>query len=140
MKDAPTLSFPPGNWSCEHNLNGTWRTKSWVIGQRAFVARMGSQTQNIQLGPGPVLAYNTKSAIHVPKEFGQQLLPLTQTVEALFQTFLAEQHSKYRAVYETIYDGKAENGDEAFGIWISRSLVINVNTNNHKDLQDICHE
>jgi len=64
---------------------------------------------------------------------------LTQTVEALFQTFLLEEHSKYTALSETIYDGKADNVDEAFGIWTSRSLVMNANTNNHKDLEDVGH-
>ena len=116
MKDATTLSSPAGNGSSEHNPDGTLRTKGCVIGHRAFVPRMGSRTQNIELGPGPAQSYNTKSAIHALKEFGQQLLPLTQTVEALFQTFLPEEHSKYTAVYETIYDGKADNVDEAFGI------------------------
>jgi len=100
---------------------------------------MGSRTQNMELGPGPAQSYNTKSAIHALKEFGQQLLPLTQTVEALFLTFLPEAHSKYTAVSETIYDGKADNVEEAFGIWTSRSLVMNVNTNNHKDLEDVWH-
>jgi len=100
---------------------------------------MGSPTQNIELGPGPAQSYNTNSAIHARKEFGQKLLPLTQTVEALFQTFIPAQHSKYTAVYDTIYDGKADNVDEAFGIWTSRSPVINENTNNHNDLEDVCH-
>jgi len=139
MKDAPTLSSPTGNGSSEHNPDGTLRTKGCVIGHRAFRPRMGSQTENIELGPEPAHSYNTKSAIHALKEFGQQLLPLTQTVEPLFQTFLPEEHSKYSAVYETIYDGKADNVDEAFGIWTSRSLVINANTNNNKDLEDVCH-
>jgi len=91
-----------------------------------------------ELGPGPAQSYNTKSAIHALKEFSQQLLPLTQTIEALFQTLLLEEHSKYTAVYETIYDEKADNVDEAFGIYTSRSLVINANTNNDKDLEDVC--
>jgi len=64
---------------------------------------------------------------------------LTQTVEALFQTFLPEEYFKYPAVYETIYNGQADNFDEAFRIWASHSLVINTNTNNHKDLEDVCH-
>ena len=85
------------------------------------------------------LTYNTKSAIHALNQFGQQLLPLTQTVNALLQTFLLKGHCKYTAVYKTIYDGKADNFDEAVRIWTSRSLVINANTNNHKDLEDICH-
>jgi len=139
MKDATTLSSPAGNRGSEHNPDGTLRTKGYVIGHRPFVPRMGSRTQNIELGPGPAQSYNTKSAIHGLTEFGQQLLPLTQTVEALFQTFLPEEHSKYTAVYETIYHGKADNVDEAFGIWTSHSLVINANTNNHKDLEDVCH-
>jgi len=139
MKDATTLSSPAGNGSSEHNPNGTLRTKGCVIGHRAFVPQMGSRTQNIELRPGPAQSYNMKSAIHALKEFGQQLLPLTQTIETLFQTFLPEERSKYTAVYETIYNGKADNVDEAFGIWTSRSLVINANTNNHKDLEDVCH-
>ena len=139
LKDATTLSSPAGNGSSEHNLDCTLRTKGCVIGHRAFVPRMGSRTQNIELGPGPAQSYNTKSAIHALKEFGQQLLPLTQTVEALLQTFLPEEHSQYTAVYETICDEKADNVDEAFGIWTSRSLVINANTNNHKDPEDVCH-
>jgi len=139
MKDATTLSSPAGNGSSEHNPDGTLKTKGCVPGYRAFVARIGSRTQNIELGPGPAQSYNTKLAIHALKEFSQQLLPLTQAVEALFQTFLLEEHSKYTAVYKTIYDGKADNVDEAFGIWSSRSLVINANTNNHKDVEDVCH-
>jgi len=82
MKDATTLSSPAGNGSREHNQDGTLRTKGCDIGHRAFVPRMGSRTQNIELGPGPAQSYNTKSAIHPVKEFGKQLLPLTQTVEA----------------------------------------------------------
>ena len=139
MKDATTLSSPAGNGSSEHNPEGTLRTKGCVIGHRAFVPRMGSRTQNIELRPGPARSYNTKSAIHALKEFGQQLLLLTPTVEALFQTFLPEEHSQYTAVYKTLYDGKADNVDEAFGIWTSHSLVINANTNNDMDLKDICH-
>ena len=139
MKDATTLCSPAGNGSREHNWDSTLRTTGCVIGHRALVPRMGSRTQNLELGPGPAQSYHTKSAIYTLKEFGQQLLPLTQTVEAPFQTFLPEEHSKYTAVYGTIYDGKADNVDKAFGIWTSRSLGINVNTHNHKDLEDVCY-
>jgi len=139
MKHALTLSSPAGNGNSERNPDGTLRTKGCVIGHRAFVPRMGSLTQNIEVCPGPALSYNMKSAIYALKEFGQQLLPLTQTVDALFQIFLPDEHSKFTAIYETIYDGKADNVDEAFGIWTSRSMVINANTNNHKDLEDVCH-
>jgi len=139
MKDATTLSSPAGNGSSEHNSDGTLRTKGCVIGHSGLVPQMGSRTQNIELGPGSAQSYNTKSAIYTLKEFGQPLLPLIQTVEGLFQTFLPEEHSQYTAVYKTIDDGKADNVDEAFGIWTSRSYVINANTNNYKDLEDVCH-
>jgi len=139
MKDATTLSSPARNGSSEHNPEGTLRTKGCVIGHRAFIPQIGSRTQNIELGPVSAQSYNTKSAIHALKEFSQQLLSLTQTVEALFQTSLPEEHSKYTALYETIYHGKADNVDRAFGIWTSRSLVINSNSNNHKDLEDVCY-
>ena len=138
-KDATMLSSPEGNASGKHNSDSTLRTKGHVIGHRAFMPQMGSKTQNIQLGPGPAQSYTLKPAIHALKEFGQQLLPLTQTVETLFKAFLPEEHSKYTAVYEHIYDGRADNVDKAFGIWTSRSFVVNANTNNHKDLEDVCH-
>jgi len=64
MKDATTLSSPAGNGTSEHNLDSTLRTQGCVIGHHALVPRMGSRTQNIELGPGPAQSYNTKSAIH----------------------------------------------------------------------------
>jgi len=70
MKDATTLSSPAGNVSSEHNPDGTLRTKGCVIGHRAFVPRMGSRTQNIELRPGPAQSYNTKSAIHASVRYG----------------------------------------------------------------------
>lgn len=43
------------------------------------------------------------------------------------------------ASYEDIYDGRGDNVDKVFGIWTSRSFVVKINTNNHKDLEDIGH-
>ena len=139
MKDATTLTSPAGNGSSEYNQYGTLWTQGSFIGHCALVPRMGWWTQNIELGPGPAQASNTTSAIHTLNEFAQQRLPWTQTVEALSQTFHPEEHSKYTAVYETIYNGKADNVDEEFGIWTTCWLVINANTNDHKDLEDLCH-
>ena len=80
---------------------------------------MFSKTQNIDIGPGPAETYTKKTAIQVLIEFGQLLLPLTQTVEALFQTFLLNEHSKYAAAFHAIYDGRADPVDIAFGICTS---------------------
>jgi len=53
MTDATALSSPAGNRSSEPNPGGTLRTKECVMRHGAFVLGMGSQTQNIELGPGP---------------------------------------------------------------------------------------
>jgi len=106
MKDATTLSSPAGNRSSQNNPDVTLSTKGCVIGHRAFVPRVGSRTQNIELGPGPAQSSNMKSAIHVLKEFGQQLLPLTQTVEALFQTILPQNISNTQQFMRPFTMGK----------------------------------
>jgi hypothetical protein len=137
--DATTLGSPEGNAFSKLNPDGTLRTKGCIIGHRLFAPRMEKRTKDIKLGPGPAPSYKSKPAIEALRVFAQKLLPLTQTVEALFHAFLPEEYSKYKAVYGTIYDGRADNIDEAFGIWTSRSLVINANTNNHKDVEDVCH-
>jgi len=93
MKDATTLSSPEGNGSSKHNPDGTLRMQHCVIGYCPFFPQMGSRKQNIKHGPVPAQSYNTKSAIHALKEFRQQLLSLTQRVQALFETLLPDEHS-----------------------------------------------
>ena len=46
---------------------------------------------------------------------------------------------KLVAVYEYIYDSRKDNIDKAFGILTSHSFVVNVNMNNYKDLEEVCH-
>ena len=143
-KDATTLRAAGGNRKGKFNSDATPRVKGSYIGHRAFVARMETRTHDIQLGPGPAQTYTTKLAIATLQEFSQRLLPLTKTMESLFQAFLPKEHEQYTAAYNAIYTklhgkNKRDPVDEAFGIWTSRSLVINANTNNHKDLEDVCH-
>jgi len=109
IKDATNLSCPAGNGSSKHNPNSSMRKKGCHIGYRAFFPRIGLSTMYIELGSGPTRSYKTKSAIQALKDFGPQILPSTETVEALFQTCLTEDHSQFTAVYETIYHGKADN-------------------------------
>ncbi|KAG0640020.1 hypothetical protein HOY80DRAFT_1000491 [Tuber brumale] len=68
------------------------------------------------------------------------LLLLTQTVETLLYAFLPDEYSKYQRVYMTIYKGTEDKVDEAFRISTSCSLIINENTNNHKEIEDVCHK
>jgi len=102
MKDATGLRSPAGNGSSEDNLDGTLWMKGCVIGYCVFVPRMGSRRQNIELGPRLAQSNNKKSASHTLKEVSQQLLPWTQTIQGVFETFLPDADSKYIAVYETI--------------------------------------
>ena len=137
-EDATTLG-PQGNAGSALNPNDTLRTKGCVIGHRKFTPRMKPKTKNIKLGPGPAKTYTTKDAIEAMQDLAQKLLPLTQLEETLFCGALPDEHSKYKAAYKVVYGGKDDRIDQAFGIWTSRSFVINANTNNHLDLEDICH-
>ena len=51
-KNTTMLSSPKGDVTRKHNPDGTWSMKACVIGHCLFVPRMGSKTQNIQLGLG----------------------------------------------------------------------------------------
>ncbi|KAG0643484.1 hypothetical protein HOY80DRAFT_997741 [Tuber brumale] len=136
--DATTCGSPNENASNKLNPDRILRMKCCIIGHHSFAPRMEKQMQDIKLGPGPSASYKSKLAIEALWVFAQNL-PLTQTVEALFHAFFPEEYPKYKAVYGTIYDGRADNINEAFGIWTSHSLVINANTNNHKDVENVCH-
>src|SRR5437868_12183887 len=97
--DATTLGSPEGNVFSKLNPDGTLRTKGCIIGHRLFAPRMEKRTKDIKLGTGPAPSYKSKPALQVRRVFAQQLLPLTQTVEASFHAFLHEEYSKYKAVY-----------------------------------------
>ncbi|KAG0638463.1 hypothetical protein HOY80DRAFT_1001786 [Tuber brumale] len=137
--DATTFGSLEGNTSNKLNPDSIPRTKGCIIGYCSFAPRMEKRTKDIKLGPGPSLSYKSKLVLEALRVFAQKLLPFTQTVEALFHAFFSEEYPKYKAVYGTIYDGRADNIDEVFGIWTSGSLIINVNTNNYKDVDDVCY-
>ena len=127
----------------KNESDGTPRAKGCIITHRAFVGRGGPKTHGIKLRSGPVESCTTQPGRDALEEFSQHLRKLTQTVEKLFETFLPDEHAKYTLAYNGIYDkklGKDQRNpvDQAFGIFTSRSLVMNANTNNHKDLQDVC--
>ena len=139
-EDADATTLPSTG---ENGSDGTSRAKGSVIIHRAFVGQGGNKIQNITLGAGPAQSCGTQQARAALQEFSQHLRKLTPTVEKLFETFLPDEHAKYTLAYDGIYNKThAEGGrdpiDQAFGIFTSRSLVINANTNNHKDLADVC--
>ena len=127
----------------ENESDGASREKGCVITHRAFVSRTGTRTHDIKLRAGPAQACSSQEARAALQELSKDLRQLTQTVEKLFQTFLPDEHAKYTLAYNGIYNtfhgkGNRDAVDSAFGIFTSRSFIINVNTNNHKDLEDVC--
>ena len=123
----------------EDGGDDTLGIKGCIIGHRAFVPRMKKKKHDIELEQGPAETYTKKVAGKALRKFAARLRPLTRTMEGLFRAVLPEEYGKYRAVYDEIYEENERDPiDEAFGIWTSRSLVMNANTNNHKDLEDVC--
>ena len=116
-------------YSEEDGGDGTLEIKGCIIGHRAFVPRMGKKKHDIELEQGPAETYVKKVAGKALRTFAAKLLPLTRTVEALFRGVLPDEYKKYKAVYDEIYEEDERDPiDEAFGIWTSRSLVMNANT------------
>ncbi|KAG0644130.1 hypothetical protein HOY80DRAFT_997181 [Tuber brumale] len=103
--DAITFSSTEGNTSNKLNRNGTLRIKGCIIGHYSFAARMGKGMKDIKPWLGPLPSYKSKVAI--------------EALRALFYAIFPEEYPKYMAVYGTIYKGRADNIDAAFGIWIS---------------------
>ncbi|KAG0642229.1 hypothetical protein HOY80DRAFT_1037456 [Tuber brumale] len=83
---------------------------------------MAVRTKYIQLGPRPAESDTSNPAITTLKISTQKLVPLTQTVEALFHAFLQEESSKYQKSYKTSSKGREDKIDKAFGIWTARSV------------------
>ncbi|KAG0636155.1 hypothetical protein HOY80DRAFT_1055249 [Tuber brumale] len=80
---------------------------------------MAWRIKDIQLRLGLAISYTSKTAIAVLKIFTQKLFPQNQTVEAIFLAFLLDEYSKYKTT--------------------SHSLIINTNTNNYKDVENVYH-
>ncbi|KAG0642105.1 hypothetical protein HOY80DRAFT_998776 [Tuber brumale] len=123
--DVTIFGSPEENVSNMLNPVDTLRMKGCINGYCLFTPRMEKRMIDIKLGPRPLPLYKLK--------------PVIEPLRALFHAFFPEEYPKYKAVYGTIYDGRADNIDEVFGIWTLPSLVINVNASNHKDVEDICH-
>ena len=144
FKSASTSTDADADATTRERLrDGTSRMKGCVITHRAFVAQGGKKIQDIKLAAGPRESYESQEARAALQEFSKSLRKLTPTVEKLFATLLPDEHAKYKLAYLGISDkihgeGERDPVDQAFGIFTSRSLVINANTNNHKDLADVC--
>jgi hypothetical protein len=105
---------------------------------RRFASRMENKTHDIKLGPGPAETYRSKKDIQALQEFAAKLSPLTRLVEAIYSVFLPDEFAKYKKVFEFLNGPVPDTIDSAFGVWTSRSLVLDALSNIHRDLEDVC--
>lgn len=117
---------------------GTSAARGCTRLHRRFAARMDYKTHNIQLGQGPAETYRTKNDIQALREFATKLSPLTKVVEAIYSVFLPDDFAKYKKVFDFLYGNEPDVLDSAFGVWTSRSIVLDALTNIHRDLEDVC--
>src|SRR5205085_8156599 len=106
---------------------------------RRFASRMENKTHDIKLGLGPAETYKSKKDIRALQEFVAKLSPLTQLVEAIYSVFLSDEFAKYKKVFEFLNGPIPDTIDSTFGVWASRSLVLDALLNIHRDLADVCH-
>ena len=114
--------------------------KGSILIHRRFAARMDNKTHDIKLGPGPAETYQTKKGIQALLEFAAKLSPLTQLVETIYSAFLPDEYAKYKKVFDFLQanDALPDPTNSAFGVWTSRSLVLDALSNTHRDLEDVC--
>ena len=114
--------------------------KGSILIHRRFAARMDNKTHDIKLGPGPAETYQTKKGNQALLELAAKLSPLTRLVEAIYSTFLPDEFAKYKKVFDFLQanDPLPDPTNSAFGVWTSRSLVLDALSNTHRDLEDVC--
>ena len=117
---------------------GSRAARGCVRIHRRFASRMENKTHHIKLGLGPAETYRSKKDIQALQEFAAKLLPLTQLVEAIFTAFLPDEFDKYKTVFKFLNGPIPDTIDSAFGVWTSRSLVLDALSNIHRDLEDVC--
>jgi len=82
----------------------------------AFMDRLENAKKNITLGPGPVSCFNSKKASKALKLFTNQIQPLTQLLESLFEVFLPLEFERYQKVFEHTFPEPQDPIDSAFGL------------------------
>lgn len=117
---------------------GAHAARGCILIHRRFTPRMETKTHDIKLGPGPAETYRSKKDIQALREFAAKLSPLTQLVEAIYSVFLPDEFTKYQKVFKFLNGPIPDTIDSAFGVWTSRSLVLDALSNIHRDLEDVC--
>ncbi|KAG0636585.1 hypothetical protein HOY80DRAFT_1053927 [Tuber brumale] len=103
------------------NSDGTLRMNACILAYNILVPGIVQRIKDIHHGSRPAMSYTLNTAITALKIFVPKLLPLTQTIEALFYAFFPDEYSRYKTVHETIYkkrEGKIdENVEDVFHRW-----------------------
>jgi len=103
-------------------------------------AQHDPKISGIKLSRGPHATWNTaRDTTEALHQFLVTLTPLTRLVGTIFRVVAPEIWDIYDRVYRALPANKITKPlKEVFGIWTSRSIVLNTETNIHV-LKDACH-
>jgi len=103
-------------------------------------AQNDAKISDIKLAQGPRATWNaTRDTGEALYKFLDIIRPLTGLVESMFQVVVPEIWDIYNKVYGVLpVSDTLSKVKRSFGIWASRSIVLNAQTNLHVDLMDVC--
>jgi len=125
---GPSIPVPDGAGSKSHNLH------------LYTAAQHDPKISGIKLAHGPRGTWNPSrditKALH---QFLATLTPLTRLVGSMFRAVAPEIWDVYDKVYLALPTNDITKPlKKSFGLWTSRSIVLNAETNIHVDLKDVC--
>lgn len=92
------------------------------------------------MGRGPQATWNTtRDTGKALYQFLDIVKPLTSIVESMFRAIVPEIWDIYDKAYRVLPAPSTLSAvKKSFGIWASRSIVLNAQTNLHVDLKEVC--
>ncbi|KAG0132722.1 DDE superfamily endonuclease-domain-containing protein [Tuber indicum] len=102
-------------------------------------AQNDAKITNIKPFPGPADTWKAgRERGQGLNEFVATLKPLTSLLEGVFDTTIPNIFEIYKTVVNSLPENKADRGIKScFGVWTSRSIVLNCYTDIHLDLKDV---
>lgn len=94
---------------------------------------MDERVENIQLHAGPQGAFNTREKREATNRIEKELQPVSKLMETKMKVYLHDDYKRSMEVAE-----KLPSDPGQYRIWASRSIVLNSDTNVHRDLDNAC--
>ncbi|RPA90950.1 hypothetical protein L873DRAFT_359565 [Choiromyces venosus 120613-1] len=106
---------------------------------RCTAARNDPKITNIRLHHGPRTTWEGRDWAGPIHTYMKVLKPLTKFLENIFRVVMPSEWSIYDKVQRALPTADLTvEISECFGLWSSRTLVLNAFTDIHVDLQDVC--